>query len=199
MGFLARRRFLFHSRPLFRTCEIICNHAARILGVSGHHSNALAKLNERRKQCQRVLNRIGQSHDHVCAKCRGKCCGGARERDAFTDRVLQVPDTPHRSARRVSGRMPAYEIMAPNEAERASRCDLQPVAGYCPELTDQGCRLPYELRPMQCTAYFCKATTEELTDLECSIGVKAVIGLMQVQMRTVGLALRSRLSLGKPD
>ena len=69
------------------------------------------------------------------------------------------------------------------------------VAGHCPELTVKGCKIPYELRPIQCTAYFCRKTIDELSAQECDKGIRALAGLMRVQLRTVGLAIKSRLGL----
>ncbi|MCL5103067.1 MAG: hypothetical protein M1133_02980 [Armatimonadetes bacterium] len=197
MSHFSRIRFILWSRPIFRTCEIVCNHAARIFEKRQSLAKAradLEELNRKRMQYQRILNRIGSSHDHVCAECKGKCCGGARERDAFTDRVIQHPETPHRTARRKEGRMAAYEVEwnGARGTTAVADCEVEPVEGYCPELTTRGCRIPYELRPIQCTAYFCNATVNELSKSECRIGSKALVGLMKVQVRTALLALRSR-------
>lgn len=191
MSRISRIRFLWWSRPAFRTCEIVANHAARVFerGRSLETRKAeLQRLDHKRRKYQRILNKIGNSHDHVCAECKGKCCGGARERDAFTDRVLQLPETPHRAARRKQGEMAAHTITggcAPAEG-------ANPVSGFCPELTDKGCRIPYELRPIQCTAYFCNATINELSPRECNIGSKALIGLMKIQVKTATLALSGK-------
>lgn len=198
MSRISRIQFILWSRPVFRTCEIVCNHAARLFerGRSLAQARAdLEELNRKRMQCQRILNRIGNSHDHVCAECKGKCCGGARERDAFTDRVIQHPETPHRTARRITGRMAAYEVAWDSKGTTAIDDSevIKPVDGYCPELTTRGCRIPYELRPIQCTAYFCNATVGELSKTECRIGSKALVGLMKIQMRTALLALKSRM------
>ncbi|MCE5197960.1 MAG: hypothetical protein ABFD54_06770 [Armatimonadota bacterium] len=195
MSRIARIKFLLWSRPVFRTCEIICNHAARIFERDRGLTKALAEveeLNRERIEHQKTLNRIGSSHDHVCAECKGKCCGGARERDAFTDRVLQYPETPHRAGRRKEGAMAAYKVMADNSSTPAVTTDAEPVPGFCPELTTKGCRIPYELRPIQCTAYFCNATIDQLSPEECNTGSEALKGLMNVQIRTVMLALKSR-------
>lgn len=188
MSHLPRIRFLLWSRPMFRTCEIVFNHAARVLerGRSLETRKAeLEELNHKRRKYQRVLNRIGNSHDHVCAECKGKCCGSVRERDAFTDRVLQFPETSHRAARRKSGEMVPHTLTGGCRAAEGA----EPVPGFCPELTTKGCRIPYELRPIQCTAYFCNAAINELSPHECEIGSKALIGLMKVQIKTAGLAL----------
>lgn len=197
-----RELFVFYSRPLFRTCEIICNHAARIfmkksaLG-SSEMRGELEKLNKERIGYQRELNVIGGSHGHVCADCKGKCCGGVRERDAFIDRVIQDPETDHLSARRKCGAMAAYKVISKQIGGSVAVDEAECVPDHCPELTVQGCKIPYELRPIQCTAYFCRATVNELSSDECDKGIKALAGLMSVQMRTVGLAIRSRLGLGK--
>lgn len=197
-----RELFVFYSRPLFRTCEIICNHAARVFlkrDALGHSvmRGKLDGLNKERIDYQRELNAIGGSHDHVCAECKGKCCGGVRERDAFIDRVIQDPETQHLKARRVTGEMAAYKVMSQRDGGSAAVLEAECVGGHCPELTVQGCKIPYELRPIQCTAYFCRKTIDELSAQECDRGVRALAGLMSVQLRTVGLAIRSRLGLPK--
>ncbi len=195
-----RELFVFYSRPLFRTCEIICNHAARIfmkkaaLG-SPKVREELEKLNKERIDYQRELNVIGGSHGHVCADCKGKCCGGVRERDAFIDRVIQDPETEHLSGRRKCGEMAAYKVMSKQSGGSVTVIEAECVPGHCPELTVKGCRIPYELRPIQCTAYFCRPTIAELSVDECNRGIRAMAGLMSVQMRTVGLAIRSRLGM----
>jgi hypothetical protein len=103
-----RMVFLFYSRPLFRVWEIVCNHAARLLAHktrmrSLQCSRAWAELNLRRMEIQRGLGAISNSHARVCAAC-GHCCKGARERDAFLDRVMQQPDTEHRAHADAQGR-----------------------------------------------------------------------------------------------
>ena len=192
-----RELFVFYSRPLFRTCEIICNHAARIFfkrQALAHEQVRveLDRMNQERIGYQRDLNVIGGSHGHVCADCKGKCCGGVRERDAFIDRVIQHPETEHLSARRKTGEMVAYKLMGERDGSVAVM-EAECVGGHCPELTVQGCKIPYELRPIQCTAYFCRKTIDELTPQECDKGIRALAGLMGVQLRTVGLAIRSRM------
>jgi hypothetical protein len=166
-----RRTFLFYSRPLFRTCEIICNHAARIfeknLSLSKPEVKAtLNDLNQKRIEFQKTLNEIGSSHSHVCADCKGKCCGGVRERDAFIDRVLQNPDTPYRNARRRFFSVDEYETIFGNGSCIPSD-EAECVKGHCPELTTRGCRIPYAYRPIQCTAYFCDKTAQALSNKEC--------------------------------
>lgn len=191
MSRISRIRFLFWSRPVFRTCEIMFNHAARILerGRSLEtRKPEIEELNIRRIEYQRVLNEIGSSHSHVCAECKGKCCGSHRERDAFTDRVLQLPSTPHRSARRKSGEMVPHTITGGCKAAPGAEA----VPGYCPELTTKGCLIPYELRPMQCTAYFCNAAINALSAKECDTGSHALKGLMKIQIKTAMLALRGK-------
>lgn len=193
-----RELFVFYSRPLFRTCEIICNHAARIFLKKSSLSSEwvrleLDQLNEKRIGFQRDLNIIGGSHGHVCAECRGKCCGGVRERDAFIDRIIQDPETPNLCARRTEGEMAAYKLLAGKEHGGTAVMAAAPVPDHCPELTVEGCRIPYELRPIQCTAYFCRKTIDELSSQECDTGIRALAGLMKIQVRTVMLAIRSRM------
>lgn len=195
MSRIERTKFLLWSRPIFRTCEIIFNHAARLFEHGRSLTKVgkqLAELNRKRMAYQRVLNRIGASHSHVCMDCKGKCCGGARERDAFTDRVLQHPETPHRFGRRKSGSMAAYDVAADRVNSNKEVMEAPCVPGFCPELTTKGCRIPYDLRPIQCTAYFCNATINALSDKECRTGSKALIGLMKIQIATAVLALKSR-------
>lgn len=181
--------FIFCSRPLFRTCEITCNHAARIIirkrGLSSDTiQREFEKLNTRRIECQRELNEIGKSHGHICADCAGKCCGGARERDAFLDRVIQNPSTPHLGARRKIGEL--------TTSKNTTACaGLPSVEGFCAELTCEGCKIPYELRPIQCTAYFCRKAVDALSSAECDRGIHALIGLMSVQLRSVALAFKT--------
>lgn len=192
-----RERFVFYSRPLFRTCEIICNHAARLLlkqDALAHEAvqSELSELNQQRICFQRDLNQIGNSHGHVCADCKGKCCGGVRERDAFIDRVIQDPQTEHLGGRRAKGEMVAYKLMGEQGNGSAAVMQAECVPGHCPELTVEGCKIPYELRPIQCTAYFCRKTIDELSPQECDKGIAALAGLMRIQLRMVGLAIRSR-------
>ncbi|MGI6295087.1 MAG: hypothetical protein ACOX3G_03290 [Armatimonadota bacterium] len=189
MSRFKKELFVFCSRPLFRTCEIVCNHAARILirkrGLSSDTiQREFEKLNTRRIECQRELNEIGKSHGHICADCAGKCCGGVRERDAFLDRVIQNPSTPHLGARRRSG-----ELATPKPATASA--ELPPVEGFCTQLTCEGCKIPYELRPIQCTAYFCRRAIDALSSAECDKGIRALVRLMNIQLRCVALALKT--------
>jgi hypothetical protein len=194
-----RELFVFYSRPLFRTCEIVCNHAARVLLKKDTLSHPqmrdeLDRLNRERIDFQRDLNIIGGTHGHVCADCKGKCCGGVRERDAFIDRVVQDPETEHLSARRTTGEMAAYKFMPERSDGNVAVLQAECVEGHCPELTVEGCKIPYELRPIQCTAYFCRKTIDELSPKECDTGIRALAGLMRVQLRMVGLAMKSKFS-----
>ena len=196
MSFARRAWMLFVTRGVFRTCEVFSNHAARIsergTNLAGPTESArLAELNEKRMQLQGDLNRVGGSHGHVCAECKGRCCHGPRERDAFTDRVIQHPDTEHRCARRLTGEQVAYRTMAEQGRDLASK-SAKPEDICCPELTVTGCRIPYELRPIQCVAYFCGPVVKELSSEECRTGTRAVAGLMRIQLAIVGLAIRSR-------
>ena len=186
---LARARILFYSRPLCRTCEIICNHAARLFeknrGLARDlEQTDLNRLNMRRIDFQDDLRRIGDSHGQACSECKGKCCGGVRERDAFIDRILQDPQTADRNSRRLVGASPG--------ACFGCATDGDPVEGHCTELTTAGCRIPYELRNIQCTAYFCKAAVNELSAEECNAGSQALAGLIKIELQTALLAFKSR-------
>ncbi len=197
---MSKRTFLFYSRPVFRTCEIACNHAARVLSstkilADPNVRHKLAELDQRRVDLQGVLNRIGNSHSQACAECKGKCCGGVRERDAFIDRIIQDPETPHLSARRKTGQMAAYKLVAADSCSCSGIKDAQPAEGYCPELTVEGCKIPYELRPIQCVAYFCNKAADLLSPQECAEGAAALKGLMGVQISAVGLMLKARLGM----
>ena len=66
------------------------------------------------------------------------------------------------------------------------------LEGYCPNCTTEGCRVPYELRPIQCTAFVCWQGIALLSQEECETGIGAVAGLMGVMTRTVALAAKSR-------
>jgi len=189
-----RMRFLFYARPLFRAWEIICNHLARWLTDRRvlhdvRYQRQLAQLDLRRMAIQRGLGRISRSHAHVCARC-GHCCKGTRERDAFLDRILQQPQTEHLGARRRTGEMVGFQ------RAREAQCVLHLAAahlpGGCPELTCQGCRLPNELRPMQCLAYFCGAAVRALSQEECEQGIQLIRQLLRLQWDAVRLAARSR-------
>lgn len=183
---------LLLSRPVFRTCEVACNHAARLAASGAALSGAQARgvlslLESRRSALQARLGEIGAGHARVCADCKGRCCGGPRERDAFIDRILQDPATPHRGAR--------------GPGRDGTPCGGHD-SGCCPGLTEDGCRIPYRLRPIQCTAYFCAAAVAALSDEERREAIRALTGLMGVQLRTVfalvwlrlGGAMRSRKS-----
>ena len=192
---------MFCSKLMFRTCEVICNHAARVFLrtdrlLDPDLQDDLEGLNHKRIGFQRDLNEIGRSHIRICAECKGKCCGGPRERDAFIDRVLQDPESPHLGARRRTGEMAAHKALRAGAERSPAAAGADCVVGSCPELTVEGCRIPYELRPIQCTAYFCRAAISALSQEECRIGIRALAGLMKIQIRTVGLAMRSHL--GRP-
>lgn len=178
--------FLLYSRPLFRTCEIVCNHAARLLDSGRSLENKpveVSILNNRRARYQRVLDRVSKSHGELCAECKGKCCGGQRDRDAFLDRVLQDPATISRSARN--------KISAEEYAKAGCSSESH---GHCAQLTSTGCKIQYDRRPIQCTAYFCSPCINALTDSQCKLGTKALAALMGVQMQSVALAWSSRKS-----
>lgn len=186
--------FLFYARPVFRFWEIACNHLARLISHKERmrtptFQRQWAQLNLRRMEIQRGLAHISCSHAHVCAQC-GHCCKGTRERDAFLDRVLQDPTTPNLGARRREGQMVGFVtaqaqglLLHPN---------APPVPKACNELTCQGCRLPNELRPMQCLAYFCGAAVRALSQEECEQGICLMKQLLRLQTDAVRLAWRSR-------
>ncbi len=201
-GPITRAIFILYSRTFFRTCEIVTNHISRVFFTpkalaTQEVSATLGKLNSERIKLQGHLNIIGNKHAQVCADCKGECCGGRRERDAYMDRVIQRPDTEHVSARRKSGRQVAYDVVESSkngykvlDAATPPEC----AHGYCPELTVEGCKLPYELRPIQCTAYFCMPTIRELPQREAKLGIASLGRIMRLQMRTAGLAIKSRFS-----
>jgi hypothetical protein len=189
-----RMRFLFYARPLFRAWEIVCNHLARWLTHRGalqdvRYQRQLAQLNLRRMAIQRALAEISRSHAHVCAQC-GYCCKGTRERDAFLDRVLQNPQTAHLGARRRTGEMVGFQLAQAQNRLLHQGATRPP--GCCHELTCQGCRLPNELRPMQCLAYFCGAAVRALSQQECEQGIRLIRQLLRLQWDAVRLAARSR-------
>ncbi len=188
--------FMFVSRFLFRTCEVSCNHVARVLDGGAlavdSFSGQLALLESRRRRLQRVLRRIGASHDSVCADCKGKCCGGVRERDAYIDRILQDPATPNKKARRLTG-----ELVKLTDEQRAAFADAIWVEGHCRELTNKGCRIPCDLRPIQCAAYFCGPTVRQLSQKEGKMSNGVNLALMSVQLKTVGLAFKARFARSK--
>ncbi|OYT71568.1 MAG: hypothetical protein CFK49_01550 [Armatimonadetes bacterium JP3_11] len=186
--------FLFYSRPLFRAWEIFCNHAARLLAHkermrSVRFSREWAELNRKRMAIQQGLGRISNSHAHVCAQC-GHCCKGMRERDAFLDRVIQDPHTEQLGARRRTGEMVGLRIA--QAQGRVLHQDAPKAQGCCNELTCAGCRLPQELRPMQCLAYFCGAAAKALSQQECEEGIRLLKALLRLQWQGVQLAFRSR-------
>jgi len=191
-----RMRFLFYARPLFRAWEIICNHLARWLTnrralQDVRYQRQLAQLNLRRMEIQRALGEISRSHARVCAQC-GYCCKGTRERDAFLDRVLQNPQTEHLSARRREGVMVGFQLAQAQNRLLHQGAERPP--GYCNELTCKGCRLPNELRPMQCLAYFCGAAVRALSQQECEQGIRLMRQLLRLQWDAVRFAVRSRYS-----
>ncbi|MDW8051072.1 MAG: hypothetical protein RMJ83_01165 [Armatimonadota bacterium] len=189
-----RMVFLFYSRPVFRAWEVFCNHAARLIAHkermrSLQCSREWAQLNLRRMEIQRGLGKISDSHAHVCAAC-GHCCKGTRERDAFLDRVMQDPHTEHLDARRRTGEMVGFTLA--RAQGRLLHLDAPKAQGCCNELTCHGCRLPRELRPMQCLAYFCGAAAKALSQEECEEGIQLLKELLKLQWAAVKLALRSR-------
>lgn len=189
-----RMVFLFYSRPVFRAWEIFCNHAARLLAHkermrSVQCSRAWAELNLKRMAIQQGLGQISNSHAHVCAQC-GHCCKGTRERDAFLDRVIQNPHTEHLGARRRMGAMVGLRIA--QAQGRVLHRNAPKAHGCCNELTCAGCRLPQELRPMQCLAYFCNAAAKALSQQECEEGIRLLKELCRLQWQCVRLAFRSR-------
>lgn len=189
-----RMVFLFYSRPVFRAWEIFCNHAARLLAHkermrSVQCSRVWAQLNLQRMEIQRGLGRISNSHAHVCAAC-GYCCKGTRERDAFLDRVIQQPDTEHLGARRRTGEMVGLRLA--RAQGRVLHLDAPKAHGSCNELTCNGCRLPQDLRPMQCLAYFCGAAVKALSQEECEEGIRLLKQLLKLQWQAVKLAARTR-------
>lgn len=191
---LTRMVFLFYARPLFRAWEIACNHLTRWLIdrralQDVRYQRQLAQLNLRRMEIQRALSEISRSHAHVCARC-GHCCKGTRERDAFLDRILQDPTTEHLGARRRTGEMIGFQRA--REANRVLHLGAEHPPGCCNELTCRGCRLPNELRPMQCLAYFCGAAVRALSQTECERGIRLIRQLLRLQWDAVWLAVRSR-------
>ncbi len=193
-----RMVFLFYSRPVFRAWEIVCNHLARLVEnpermKTPAFQREWARINLRRMEIQRGLGEVSHSHAHVCAQC-GHCCKGTRERDAFLDRVIQDPATPLRQARRKEGTMVGVQIA--QHENRLLHKGAEPVQGACRELTCQGCRVPNELRPMQCLAYFCGSAVRALSQEECERGIRLLQQLLKLQAEAVRLAFRSRF--GRP-
>ncbi len=190
-----RARFWLYARPAFRTFDLVCNHTARFLerdrGLSHRDLRAeIAELNERRMRLAHDLARVSGRHGHVCASCKGWCCGSERYRDAFIDRILQDPET--------SNRIPRSRRKVTREAEHAPlplrglAREVEFLPDYCPNCTADGCRMSFEHRPMQCLAYFCRRSIATLSAEECETAIDALAGLMRIQARTVALAASSR-------
>lgn len=197
--FGTRVLFLFYARPVFRAWEIVCNHFARIVVHKTRRNlpyfqKEWARLNFQRLQIQRELGRISQNHAHVCAQC-GHCCQGTRERDAFLDRILQDPSTPHVRARRKQGEMIAF--VHTRYQNRLLHTDAPPSPNACNELACKGCRIPNELRPMQCLAYFCGSAVRALSQEECEQGIRLIRQLLRLQIHAVRLALKTRFYTGE--
>ena len=53
--------------------------------------------------------------------------------------------------------------------------------------------MPYENRPIQCTAFYCWGSIDRLSEAECRTGIRALAGLMGVLARTTALALGAEL------
>ncbi len=190
-----RARLWFYARPVFRAFDWACNYGAwmfegdRSLAKPGLRAS-LAELNERRSDLQRRLSVLTASHGDACAECKGRCCSEERFRDAFIDRVLQDPDTANRAPR------------SRKKADREHESAYPPLRGlakphefpkdYCPNCTTEGCRISYEQRPIQCTAFYCRKSIALLSAEECETGVDALRGLMGVLTRTALLAASSR-------
>jgi len=181
MGFPGRARILFYSRFLYRICDIICNHIARLAEAgrglaSPPSASRLARLDQERVRHQSRLEELGKAHMSACTDCAGRCCHGPRERDTFVDRMLRDPRTSHRGARGPD---------RPIGSARGRSC--------CPQLTPDGCKLPYDQRPIQCVTYFCRATVDRFSPQECADGAAALAGLMGIEVAVAAEAVAARL------
>jgi hypothetical protein len=180
---IRRLQLLLYSRPLFRICDVVCSHIAR-LADGGPHTyetwtqDELDRINFERIQIQHRLHDIAASHARICSDCQGRCCKGTRERDTFIDRVLQNPLTPHRSAR--GPRM-------------LLSFDTGKVVGYCSQLTPQGCRLPFEQRPIQCVTYFCNTAIASFSPEQYRIATSCIVRLINVELKVAMVTIRTRL------
>jgi hypothetical protein len=68
------------------------------------------------------------------------------------------------------------------------------LAVYCPNCTTQGCLLPYEDRPIQCTAYYCWGAIGALSEQESREGIAALRGLVRIMGRVTALAASTRFA-----
>lgn len=200
--FTDRARLILCSRSAYRFFDIVCSHVARILDGRGRLAEAdgrreLDRLNLARAEQQRILREIGAKHAAACADCEGRCCHGPRERDTFTDRVLQEPETAERGARRPKGPCDPSRRLAKLECP-THVADSQPMPNCCPELTSEGCRLPFELRPIQCVTYFCQACIRDFSREDCGVTSAAVKRLIGIEVAVALLALKLRLR-GRPS
>jgi len=180
---IRRLQLLLCSRPLFRICDVVCSHIARLADGGPHMyetwtQGELDRINLERIQIQRRLHDVAASHARICSECQGRCCGGTRERDTFIDRVLQNPLTPHRSARG-----PRLSLSF----------DMENVIGCCSQLTPQGCRLPFEQRPIQCVTYFCATAAASFSPERCRTATSCIVRLINVELKVAIVAIRTRL------
>lgn len=176
-------QLLLCSRFLFRICDIACSHIARLADIGTRVSDPwmqreLGRINLGRIQVQKVLLGIADAHAKICAECQGRCCGGPRERDTFIDRVLQNPLTPHRGAR---GPQPALSL------------DTETIVGCCPQLTPQGCRLPFEQRPIQCATYFCAPAAASFSPDHCRIAISCTVRMLIIELEVAAVMIKTRL------
>lgn len=193
---LIRLRFMIYSRPVFRANDLLTTHLSRLIMrmrnlAASKIAGDLHVLDARKREIQLRLAQIGQSHGHVCAQC-GRCCKGTHERDSFSDRIMLDPGTRFTNGRRreSDGETPALLLLKQVEPGGT-------VTGACYQLTGRGCRLPSELRPIQCSAYFCWAAVGALSDAECTDGTRAIKDVLKLQWRMVGASLKSRRKLAK--
>jgi hypothetical protein len=200
-NFLIQSSLMFYSRPVFRLNDLLCTHLTRILIPkqklkSPTVAEALRKLDAQKRAIQMDLKAVGDSHGHVCASC-GRCCKGTHERDSFSDRIMIDPATSFLKARRRESDGDAPAIDAARALTQLPMAEGGTVAGACHQLTCTGCRIPHELRPLQCAAYFCWAATAALSNDECRQASRALRRMFRLQWASVFLAMRSRLGYGR--
>lgn len=192
MDRLGQGWLLLWTRPIFRVCEVVCNHAARVLGMiagpGARQSAELDELNEHRAELQQMLQGLSGGHGEVCAECRGRCCHGPRNRQTYIDHLLQTAGSQTLTPTLSLGWRGGTEASPQRLPDRGGRSGDQ-----CSFLSAEGCRLPYHLRPMQCAAYYCGSAVRSITSAERAEVLWAVRGLMRVHLRAVALMLRSKV------
>lgn len=191
----------WHFSRRYRQFQRISNLSATLFDhgfeASQPTREALVQLNDRRIACQAGIAELNLPHFAGCGACNGACC---REP---TDHYYTAIDfwlrryTPSRVDRfRAVRPLPLHQyysarlssaLKALTGVPRPAAAAAHGAQSCCDHLSERGCRLPHEERPVRCLIYACTGMKRSLDPKTRLSYIEAVKDLQAISLETFAI------------